>query len=53
MFCKNCGKELKKTVVFCPFCGNKMFEGQQEEKTTAKKVTDGEDLEELLTKLEE
>ena len=24
MFCINCGKELKDTARFCPFCGNKI-----------------------------
>lgn len=29
MFCKNCGKELKDDVGFCPFCGTAQNAGQQ------------------------
>ena len=28
MFCTTCGKEIKETVDFCPFCGNKISNAQ-------------------------
>jgi len=30
MFCRNCGKELDKDVIFCPECGKKQIENSNE-----------------------
>lgn len=39
MFCKNCGKELNDTAVFCPFCGTKVEETQTAQQEQAAAVT--------------
>lgn len=36
MFCINCGKELKDTARFCPFCGNKIEASAEEVKAAEK-----------------
>lgn len=45
MFCKNCGKEIKEGVKFCPECGQRQFEssGETIPSITKKVDTDGFD----------
>ena len=49
MFCGKCGKEVKNTVAFCPFCVNEITK-EREEPTYKKAVVDRESREEAQEK---
>lgn len=49
MFCGKCGKEVKNTVAFCPFCGNEIPK-EREQPTYKKAVVDKESKEEAQEK---
>lgn len=49
MFCGKCGKEVKNTVAFCPFCGNEIPK-EREQPTYKEAVVDRESREEAQEK---
>lgn len=49
MFCGKCGKEVKNTVAFCPFCGNEIPK-EREQPTYKEAVVDRESKEEAQEK---
>ncbi len=51
MNCKNCGKLVEGNDKFCPYCGAKMIETEEEKKTEVQQETKGE--EKMEEKIEE
>lgn len=49
MFCGKCGKEVKNSVAFCPFCGNKLPK-EQEQPKYKEAVLENENREEVQEK---
>ena len=49
MFCSKCGKEVKQTVAFCSFCGNKLPK-EQEQPKYKEVVVDNENRKEIQEK---